>query len=266
MIDLEIFKKDCQKIREQSPLVHSITNYVAMNFTANALLAVGASPLMSFCEEEMDEIVRISSALVINIGCLDRNEIRAMHAAAAAAQKYGKPWILDPVGAGASQIRMKTAQDLIAYKPSVIRGNASEIACLAALQAPVESRGVDTSVSSSAVVESAIHLARTTGAVVSMSGPTDYITDGERVESIQNGDAIMSKVTVMGCTASALTGAFIAVEQDVFAAALNTMALMGVAGDIAAAQSGGATGTFAVRFMDALSLFDAEQSASLIRQ
>lgn len=266
MIDLERFKLDCAAVRKQSPLTHCITNYVAMEINANALLAIGASPLMSFAPEEMDEIVKIASALVINIGCLDRHEIEGMKAAAAAAQKYGKPWVLDPVGAGASALRTETALELIRdYHPTVIRGNASEIMVLAGSE--IVSKGVDSNNSSSDAVEGAKALAKSTGAVVSISGATDYVTDGERVETIVNGDPIMGRITAMGCTASAVTGAFIAVSRTPLEGALNAMAVMGVAGDIAAAKTAGrGTGTMGVEFMDALSTFDAEVNASLIRQ
>lgn len=259
------FVRDCLLVRSASPLVHNITNYVAMNFAANTLLAVGASPLMSFCPEEMDEIAKISSAVTINIGCLDRQEIEAMKLSAAACGKYGKAWVLDPVGAGASAIRTNTCKELIDFHPTIIRGNASEIACLAGVCA-AESRGVDSSMSSDDVLEAAKALAKSSGAVVSMSGATDYITDGERVETLCNGDPIMSRVTVMGCSETCVTGAFAAVCKDPFEAALHAAALWGVAGEIAAAQSAGATGTFAVKFMDQLSTYDAEKYAELIRQ
>ena len=261
MIDIQKFKDDCAAVRSQSPLVHNITNYVAMNIAANTLLAAGASPLMSFCPEEMDEIVAISSALVINIGCLDMQEIAAMSA---------KPWVPDPVGAGASKLRTATALELITrYHPAIIRGNASEIMCLAG--AAIASKGVDSSESSDNAVEAGKTLAQATGAVVSISGAVDYVTDGVRVESIANGTPLMSKVTAMGCSASALTGAFAAVDKTAFDAALNAMAMMGVAGDIASRQGSPeagklGTGTFAVRFIDALSTFDAESASALIRQ
>lgn len=265
MISTEKFIQDCLLVRSQSPLVHNITNYVAMNYAANALLAVGASPLMSFYEKEMDEIVSIASAVTINIGCLDDNEIAGMLAAAKAAAKYGKPWVLDPVGAGASTARTQICKDLIALKPTIIRGNASEIACLAGVCVE-KSRGVDSSMASDDVVEAAKALAKASGSVVSMSGATDYITDGERVESLKNGDPIMSKVTVMGCSATAVTGAFAAVDSDPLEAALNAMAIWGVAGEKAAKLSGGATGTFAMKFMDMLSTSDPKEDALLIRQ
>ena len=264
MIDLERFKSDCAAVRAQSPLTHCITNYVAMEFNANALLAVGASPLMSFCPEEMDEIVKIASALVINIGCLDRHEIEGMNAAAAAAVKYSKPWVLDPVGAGASTLRTQTALSLIEkYHPTIIRGNASEIMVLAG--SAIASRGVDSNNSTYDAMEGAKALALATGAAVSVSGAVDFITDGKRTATISNGSPIMSRVTAMGCTASAITGAFVAVDSDAFCAATAAMAVMGVAGDIAAARCKG-TGSMGVEFLDALSNFDAASAASLIKE
>lgn len=264
MFNLQSFTEDCLSIREQSPLVHNITNYVAMNIAANALLAIGASPLMSFCKEEMEEIVSISSSLVINIGCLDQNEIEGMHAAAATAHKLGKPWVLDPVGAGASTLRTQTSMELIRkYKPAIIRGNASEIMCLAGEE--IKSKGVDSSASSSSAIEAAKSLALSTGAVVSVSGETDYITDGTRVGTIANGSPLMPKVTALGCTASAVTGAFAAISNDYFNAALNAMALMGVAGELAAEDCPG-TGTLALRFIDNLSKLDPASAAKLVRE
>ena len=264
MIDIHRFKKDCIAVRMQSPLVHNITNYVAMNITANVLLAAGASSLMSFCQEEMDEIVSISSVLVINIGCLDREEIAGMRVAASAALKYGKPWVLDPVGAGASRLRTDTALSLISdYHPTIIRGNASEIMCIAGLA--VATKGVDSTASSTDAVDSAKALALATGAIVSVSGATDYITDGQTVETIANGNPLMGRITAMGCCASALCGAFAAVDSDAFAAAVNAMAVMGVAGDMAAEGATG-SGSFQQRFLDALSTFDAEKAADMIRQ
>ena len=265
MLDKKLFIADCEAVRSASPLVHNITNYVAMNIAANVLLAAGASPLMSFCPEEMDEIVAISSALVINIGCLDRHEIEGMKAAAAAAHRLSKPWVLDPVGAGASNIRTQTALELIReYHPTVIRGNASEIMCIAGQT--IKSRGVDSSASSSDAVEAAKALAKETGAIVSVSGATDYITDRERVETITNGHPAMGRITAMGCSASALTGAFVAASSDPFTGALNCMAVMGVAGDIAAGKGYRGTGSFQVDFLDALSTMNAAEAAEMIRQ
>ena len=234
-----------------------------MSINANALLAIGASPLMSFCAEEMEEIVGIASALVVNIGCLDRNEIEGMTRAAATAHRLGKPWVLDPVGAGASRIRTQTALSLIRDShPTVIRGNASEIMCLAGEQ--ITSRGVDTSALSSDAVEGAKALALSSGAIVSVSGPVDYITDGSAVETISNGHPLMARITAMGCTASVITGAFIAAGADTLQAARNAMALMGIAGERAAARAAG-TGSMEMHFMDELSSFDPSDYARSIR-
>lgn len=264
MIDRQSFIGDCIAIRKSSPLVHSITNYVAMEINANALLAVGASPLMSFCPEEMEEIVSIASALVVNIGCLDRHEIEGMKIAAATAHRLGKPWVLDPVGAGASKIRTQTCIELIRDShPTIIRGNASEIMVLAGQS--IVSKGVDSTNSSSDAEAGARALALETGAAVSVSGAVDYITDGRREGRISNGSPLMSRITAMGCTASAITGAFAAVDGDAFKAAWNAMAMMGVAGDKAAAASSG-TGSMGVAFMDALSNFDGAEAAALIRE
>ena len=234
-----------------------------MSINANALLAIGASPLMSFCPEEMEEIVAISSALVVNIGCLDRQEIEAMKIAARTADHLGKPWVLDPVGAGASRIRTQTALDLIREShPTVIRGNASEIMCLAGEE--ITSRGVDSSALSSDAVEGAKALALSSGAIVSVSGPVDYITDGTDVATISNGSPLMARVTAMGCTASVVTGAFIAAGEDTLLAARNAMALMGVAGERAAARAAG-TGSLEMHFIDELSTFDPADYAQRIR-
>lgn len=263
-MDKNSFINDCRAIRRQSPLVHNITNYVAMPLAANALLAIGASPLMSFCPEEMEEIVAISSAVAVNIGCIDNQQIKAMHIAAAAAKSLGKPWILDPVGAGASTLRTKTCLDLIEkYRPTIIRGNASEIKCLAG--GSVKPKGVDSSVDVSEVLSFAKSLAKVSGAVVSVSGSTDFITDGERVETVGNGDAAMTRITAMGCAATSITAAFAAVQDFPFAAAAEAMALMGVAGERAARKSRG-TGSMAVAFLDELSTFEPEDYANSIIQ
>jgi len=271
MINLDNFVRDCLLIREQSPLVHNLTNYVAMNVAANALLSLGASPLMSFCEEEMDDIVKISNAVVANIGCLDSRFVKAMNIAGHAAIKYGKPLVFDPVGVGASAYRMQTSLDFIREcRPQIIRGNASEIQALFQAfdgsDSACESKGVDACIDSNFVVGMAERLAEITGAVVSMSGPVDYITDGKRTECISNGDTVMRSVTAMGCTASSITGAFAAVNPDMFEAALNAMAIMGVAGQNAADIAGRATGSFACAFMDQISSSHPRDIANKITQ
>lgn len=257
------FVEDCLRIRAASPLIHNITNYVAMQFSANALLAVGASPIMSSEPREMEELVSSCNALVINIGCLEASQIEAMHIAAAKAAALGKPWVLDPAGAGASRLRTETALALIKqYKPTVIRGNASEMLALSGAEA--ESRGVDATHPSSAAMEAARELALTYSCVVSTSGETDYITDGKSILCINNGDPLMTRVTAMGCVASAITAAFCAVQPDALAASAEAMALMGVAGEKAKASSNG-TGSLQTAFLDILSTAEPEALAAVIK-
>lgn len=258
MLHFGSFAEDCRTIRQISPVIHNITNYVAMSISANALLAIGASPIMSSEAEEMEEIVGLSSALTVNIGCLELKQIEAMHIAAKAAQRLHRPWVLDPVGAGASRLRTETALELIArYKPTVIRGNASEIMSLAGI--PARQRGVDSSEESRIASIQAVSLARKHSCIVSVSGPSDYITDGNEVISISNGSPLMPSVTAMGCTASAITAAFLAVQDDTLEAAASAMALMGLAGEQAEAISKG-PGSFAVNFIDTLACLDPVQA------
>lgn len=263
MSHLGNFTEDCRLIRATAPLIHNITNYVAMEFSANALLAVGASPLMSSEPDEMKEIVSLASATVVNIGCLEKRQIEAMRIAAEAAMGLGKPWVLDPVGAGASELRTRTAMELLErFRPSVVRGNASEIMVLAG--APALPHGVDSSEESRRAVEHARKLAKEFATIVSVSGETDYITDGEELVSICNGSPLMPSVTAMGCTASALTAAFLAVDKDALSAASCAMALMGVAGEKAAAESDG-PGSLRSRFIDTLYNLKPEEAEKLIR-
>jgi hydroxyethylthiazole kinase len=243
-------------IREKAPVVHNITNYVVMNSTANALLAVGASPVMAHAEEEMEEMVGIASALVINIGTLSPAWVRAMHRAAEAARKRGIPIVLDPVGAGATSYRTQTARDLVkAVPPAIIRGNASEI--MALLDSGTKTKGVDSSASSDAAVEIGRALHDECGAVVCISGETDYTIGREGVIRGRNGHIMMTRVTGLGCTASALCGAFATVVPDPAIAAAGAMAALGIAGEIAVTRSLG-PGTLQVHLLDALYLLNPE--------
>ena len=237
-------------VRTQSPLVHNITNYVVMNNSANALLAIGASPVMAHWVSEMEEMTAIAGALVINIGTLDDKWIDGMLAAGRAAARRGTPIVLDPVGVGATSQRTEAALKIIEEcHPTIIRGNASEI--MALVDANIKSKGVDSSASSSDALESAKRLAKETGAVVVISGETDYITDGEAVHTVKGGDPIMTAVTGMGCTSTALVGAFSAVVEDPMTAATAAMAVMSLAGERAAANSRG-NGSMQVNFLDEL--------------
>ncbi|MDN5291585.1 MAG: hydroxyethylthiazole kinase [Anaerophaga sp.] len=250
MITAQSVAEDLLKLKEQAPLVHNITNYVVMNNTANALLSVGASPVMAHAPEEMEAMAGNASALVINIGTLSKEWIEGMLIAGKAASKRGIPVILDPVGAGATPFRTDTCHQLIkACKPTIIRGNASEI--MALINSDVKTKGVDSTESSDKALEVAKTFANETGAVISISGPVDYITDGNHVISIKNHIPLMPKVTGMGCTATTLTGAFAAVCEDSMQAAATAMAVMAVAGEMAKDKARG-PGTFQIYFLDAL--------------
>jgi hydroxyethylthiazole kinase len=262
MIDKKNLLADLNQVRTKSPLVHNITNYVVMNNTANALLAIGASPVMAHSVDEVEEMVAIASSLVINIGTLSKEWIEAMLLAGKTANKKGIPVIFDPVGAGATTYRTKTCLLIIEEcKPSIIRGNASEIMALVNSQS--QTKGVDSTASSDSAIDSAKYLAKSTGAVVVISGPTDYITDGEEIAEVRNGSEMMTKVTGLGCTATAITGAFAAVNNNYFEAATHAMAIMGIAGELAASKSEG-TGTMQLHFLDELyKISDKEISENL---
>jgi hydroxyethylthiazole kinase len=242
-----------KRVRERSPLVHNITNYVVMNNTANALLAVGASPAMVHAREEVADFAAISQALVVNIGTLSPAWVEGMHLAIQSARQSRVPWVLDPVGAGATRYRTSTAAELARQAPAVIRGNASEV--LAVAGEAGATRGVDSTQSSEASLEAARRLASSLGTVVAVTGRTDYITDGARVLAVDNGHPLMARVTGMGCTASALVGAFLAVEPDAVLAAARALVVLGLAGELAAEQSKG-PGSLQLHLLDALHTLD----------
>ena len=245
----ESINQSFENLRKTPPLVQSITNYVVMNNTANALLSLGASPIMAHAKSEVTDMVSIVNALVINIGTLDEYWVDSMLLAAEKATQLGKPWVLDPVGAGATRYRNETISELLKHKPSIIRGNASEILSLAHVN--IESRGVDSSHGSEEAVQAAVSLSKEIGCVVCVSGEKDYIVEGERIVSLANGNALMAKITGMGCTASAIVGAFAGVEKDLFLATTSAMAVLGIAGEIAAEKATG-PGTLQLYLYDAL--------------
>ena len=249
-ISSDVLSAAIAAVRTQSPLVHNITNYVVMNNSANALLAIGASPVMAHWVSEMEEMTAIAGALVINIGTLDDKWIEGMIAAGKAANKRGTPIVLDPVGAGATSQRTKAAWEIINLcHPTIIRGNGSEI--MALVDAGIKSKGVDSSASSDDALEAARKLASETGAVVVISGETDYITNGNEVYTVEGGPPIMTSVTGMGCTSTALVGAFAAVEPNPMVAATAAMAVMSLVGESAAANARG-NGSMQVQFLDEL--------------
>jgi len=243
-------------VREQQPLVHNITNFVVMNNTANALLAVGASPAMIHSSDEVEDFVAVSQALVVNIGTLYSEQIAACKLAALRARAAGVPWILDPVGAGATPYRRAAASALAGLHPTAVRGNGSEILALAErTQAAGQGRGVDSLHAPETAVEAARRLAADSQTAVAITGAVDYVTDGHRVAAIENGHSLMARVTGMGCSATAVIGAFLGVERDAFAATVAGLAVFGVAGEIAAQRARG-PGSLQVELLDALYALD----------
>jgi len=243
-----------KNVRAISPLVHNITNFVVMNNTANALLAVGASPVMAHAREEVADMVSIASALVINIGTLSPAWVEAMKIAMKQAHDQGKPMILDPVGAGATPYRNESLLELLnTAAPTVIRGNASEIRALVASER--KTKGVDSTDSSQSAVEAAKALNQTYGSIVCISGAEDIILDHEREVRLSNGHPLMAKITGMGCTATALIGAFCGANNSPFEATVGAMAVLGIAGEIAAKNSQG-PGSLQLNILDQLHLID----------
>jgi len=262
MIDSAGVWQDVVAIRARSPLVHNVTNFVVMDFTANALLALGASPVMAHAPQEVAEMASLASAVVLNMGTLDENWVASLSAALAAAREQGKPVVFDPVGAGATAYRTEAAQRLLAAGGiSVVRGNASEIAVLAG--AAGRTKGVDSLDESLHVADAATNLLDACNVVV-ISGACDVVVGRDRRCVVNNGCAMMARVTGMGCTATALTGAFLAVQPDPFLAGAHAMAVMGIAGELAAFQSGG-PGSLRLHFLDALHNLDESMLTSFLR-
>ncbi|MDB9312464.1 hydroxyethylthiazole kinase [Spirulina sp. CS-785/01] len=258
-LDTNSIWQDLQGVRQSVPLVHNITNYVVMNSTANALLAIGASPIMAHAVAEMEEMVSLASALVVNIGTLSDRWIEAMEKAMQQANAIQTPIVLDPVGAGATRYRTETLQHLLQQAtPTVIRGNASEIGAVAA--SSCSTKGVDSTTSSDTMITVAQDLSTTQNCTVVVTGATDYIIQGDQVLQCKNGHPLMAKVTGMGCTATALIGAFLAVNNHPTLAAAHAIAVIGIAGEIAAETAKG-PGSLQVHLLDALYNLDGEQIA-----
>ncbi len=242
--------RDIERIRAEAPLVHNITNYVVMNTTANALLAIGASPVMAHAAEEVEEMAGLARALVINIGTLSPAWVEAMARAGRRARAKGIPVVLDPVGAGATQFRTAVVHRLLQHAPpSIIRGNASEIR--AVLYAEDATKGVDSRHASEEALEAARVLSEHCHAVVCVSGATDLIVSERSVIRVANGHPMMPRVTGLGCTATALVGAFAAVNSSPWRATAHAMAVMGIAGELAAERSAG-PGSLQTYLLDAL--------------
>lgn len=238
-----------RRLRERRPRVHCITNTVAQAFTANVLLAVGAVPSMTIDAEEIGEFVAGADAMLLNLGTFDAERRRAAEIAVAAANGNGRPWVLDPVFIDRTQRRASYARALVGDGPRAIRCNRAEFEALAGVL-PED--------------DALANYARDRGTVVGLTGAVDLVTDGARLAAIANGDPMMARITALGCAASALVAAALAVGNDAFAATSAALLWVGVAGDIAAASAAG-PGSLAVGFIDALYRLDAETLTSHAR-
>ncbi|UOG40915.1 hydroxyethylthiazole kinase [Leptospira noguchii] len=248
--------EDLFELRKQSPLTHVMTNIVVTNWTANVLLAIGSSPAMVIAKEEAGEFAKIASALLINVGTVTSEDSIAMKIAAAAAHQTKTPWVLDPVAAGALGFRTELVKELLNFKPTVIRGNASEILALAGTEGG--GKGVDSTALSSDALPFAKILAEKTGAVIAISGEIDYVTNGKETISISGGDPIMTQVTGVGCSLGGVIASFLGIQKDPLRATASASAIFAIAGTRSAKISKG-PGSFAVNFLDQLNLLSTEK-------
>ncbi|TCO71653.1 hydroxyethylthiazole kinase [Rhodovulum euryhalinum] len=247
------------EMRRRAPLVHNITNYVAMNVMANVLLAAGASPAMLHAVEEAAEFTPLAAALTINIGTPSAPWVEGMQASARAAREAGIPWVLDPVAVGATAFRRAAVARLLDHAPAAIRGNASEILALAGMAA--RGKGADSADPVAAAEDAARALAQRTGAVVAVTGPVDFVTDGPRGWRVANGHPTMPRVTALGCSLTGLVGAFLAGAVDRAQATVAALAYFGLAGERAGAVAAG-PGSFQVALLDALAAITPEDLAA----
>jgi len=246
-----------EKLKEKKPLVHNITNFVVMNYTANALLACGASPVMAHAPEEVEEMVSFAGALVLNIGTLTPYWIDSMLKAGKRANESKIPIVLDPVGSGATKLRTDSAKRLIdEVSISVVRGNASEVLSLA--HKGSRTKGVDSIHVVDDAAEAALILAKELNTTLAITGAVDLVTDGKSTYRVSNGHELMGYVTGTGCTATAITGAFLSVDSNPVDATTTALAYFGLAGEKAAVQAK-APGSFQIALLDALYTIDQRQ-------
>lgn len=249
-------------LRAQKPLVHCITNYVAMNHAANVLLAAGAAPAMVHAPQETGPFAAAAGALTVNIGTLSLPWVEGIHRAVDGARGAGRPWVLDPVAHFISPWRARVTERLVAMGPSVIRGNPSEILALTGVEAA--GAGPESGDSVAAAEAAARGLAHRTGAVIAVTGPEDFVTDGTRAARVSGGSPWMPRVTATGCALTALMGGFAAVESDAFEAACAALAMFGAAGAKADPVAQG-PGSFVPAFLDALADVAPEALDPLVR-
>ena len=247
-----------EALRETAPLVHCLTNTVVQTLTANALLAVGAAPAMVDAPQEAGEFAAVASAVLVNVGTVHERTAEAMRIAARSAGTAGTPWVLDPVAVGALAYRTALAEELVALRPTVVRGNASEVMALAG--AGAGGRGVDSTAGADDAAEAATELARRTSGVVAVSGEVDMLTDGERTVRVGGGSVLLTRTTGAGCALGALVAAYLAVTGDPLTGAVAAHAHVALAAERAALTAGG-PGTFAAAWLDALDAVDGDTLA-----
>lgn len=246
----ENIKTIVAEIKEKKPLILNITNDVTMDFIANGLLSLGASPVMSKAPQEIGDLLQLASTVVINLGTLDEKFIALCEYACRIANQLNKPIILDPVGAGASHYRTQTNLKLINdYDIAIIRGNASEVMSLSGVS--MKTKGVDSTAQSNLAIESAQTLASRYGAVIAVSGKTDIIVDDHHIRQLTYGSPLMPLITGTGCLLSAIVATFHAIEKNRFTASVLATAFYGICGEKAAKSASGPA-AFKVKFLDEL--------------
>jgi hydroxyethylthiazole kinase len=247
-----------QRVREENPLVHNITNVVVTNFTANGLLSLGASPVMAYAPEEVGDMVRISRALVLNIGTLNKDVVNSMILAGKTANELGIPVIFDPVGAGATPFRTEVAQKVMKeVKISVLRGNGAEVANV--LGEKWEIKGVDGGEHQGNRLELALQAAKKFNTIVVITGKDDVLTDGETTYLVSNGHPLLTKVTGTGCLLTSVIGAFAGVDSNHLRAALAAVTFYGIAAEKAVEQVGELRpGSFQIEFLNQLAIVSSE--------
>jgi len=264
MTILETVCRDLDAVRSRRPLVHNITNYVVMNETANAILCIGALPIMAHAKEEVEEMVSAADALVLNIGTLSTDWIDAMEIAGRRANEKSIPVILDPVGAGATSFRTNSCLRLLeSVKVSIIRANAGEAAALVGISSEV--KGVESIAASQSPEGIAKSCAAEFGCAAAITGKIDVVSDGIRTARISNGDAMLGRVVGTGCMSTAIVGCFAGVNADSFMAAVDGLMAFGIAGEIAAEASGDKPGTFHVELYNALGALSSNDIRSRAR-
>jgi hydroxyethylthiazole kinase len=247
-------------VRARRPLVHCLTNPVAANLTANALICLGASPLMAEAVDEVGAVAAAADALLVNLGMQVAPRMTAARLAIGAARGAGTPWVLDPVAAGAIPARTALARAMASDGPGIIKGNASEIWAVAGSSAA--GRGTDALHDPADVLQPARQLACDTGAVVAITGAVDWVTDGRTTMAVRRGHPAMARVSALGCVAGAMAAACLAVEPDAMRATCHALTLFGLAGERAGERAAG-PGSFVAALLDALAALDPADPALL---